>query len=121
MRLVLLGSPGAGKGTQASFIRERYHIPQISTADMLRAAIAAGTPLGKEVQQIMQEGRYVSDEIMITLVKERIQKPDCHRGFLLDGFPRTIPQADALQKNQILLDFVIEIVAPDDELITRLS
>jgi adenylate kinase len=121
MRLMLLGCPGAGKGTQAKVITEKYHIPQISTGDMLRAAIAAGTPLGQQVQQIMQEGRLVSDEIMIQLVKDRIQQPDCRNGFLLDGFPRTIPQAEALKQNQVHLDYVIEIGAPDAELIKRLS
>lgn len=121
MRLVLLGCPGAGKGTQATFIKEKYHIPQISTGDMLRAAIRAGTPLGIQVKQIMDEGRLVSDDIMIQLVKERIQQPDCKNGFLLDGFPRTIPQAEALRNNHIHLDYVIEIKAPDDELIKRLS
>lgn len=121
MRLMLLGSPGAGKGTQAKFITEKYHIPQISTGDMLRAAIAAGTPLGKQVQQIMQEGKLVSDEIMIELVKDRISQSDCAKGFLLDGFPRTIPQAEALKKNQVNLDFVIEVKVPDSEIIQRLS
>lgn len=120
MRLVLLGSPGAGKGTQANFIKEKYHIPQISTGDMLRAAVNAGTPLGRQVKQTMDEGRYVSDDIMIELVKDRIQQPDCQNGFLLDGFPRTIPQANALQNHNIHLDFVIEIVVPDEELIERL-
>ncbi|MDR3491158.1 MAG: adenylate kinase [Gammaproteobacteria bacterium] len=121
MRLVLLGSPGAGKGTQAAFIKEKFHIPQVSTGDMLRAAIKAGTPLGLEVKKIVDEGRLVSDDIMIRLVKERIQQPDCARGFLLDGFPRTIPQAEALRENDIHLDYVIEIYVPEDELIKRLS
>lgn len=121
MRLMLLGCPGAGKGTQAKIITEKYHIPQISTGDMLRAAIAAGTPLGAQVQQIMQEGRLVSDDIMIQLVKDRIQQPDCSKGFLLDGFPRTIPQAEALKKNHVHLDYVIEISVPDADLIKRLS
>jgi adenylate kinase len=121
MRLILLGCPGAGKGTQAKFIREKFHIPQISTGDMLRAAIAAGTPLGQQVKQIMDEGRLVSDDIMIQLVKERIQQPDCQNGFLLDGFPRTIPQAEALRANNVLIDHVVEIKVPDDELIKRLS
>lgn len=121
MRLVLLGCPGAGKGTQAKFIKEKYQAPQISTGDMLRAAINAGTPLGKQVKQIMDEGRLVSDDIMIQLVKERIQEPDCKNGFLLDGFPRTIPQAEALRENNVHLDYVIEIKVPDEELIKRLS
>lgn len=121
MRLVLLGCPGAGKGTQAAFIKERYHIPQISTGDMLRAAISAKTPLGMQVKQIMDEGRLVSDDIMIQLVKERISQPDCQKGFLLDGFPRTIPQAEALRENQIYLDYVIEVKVSDEEVIKRLS
>lgn len=121
MRLVLLGCPGAGKGTQAKFIKEQYHILQISTGDMLRAAIQAGTPLGKQVKQIMDEGHLVSDEIMIQLVKDRIQQLDCKNGFLLDGFPRTIPQAESLQKNHIYLDYIIEIQVPEEELIKRLS
>ena len=121
MRLVLLGCPGVGKGTQAKFIKERYHIAQISTGDMLRAAINAGTPLGLQVKQIMDEGRLVSDDIMIALVKSRVQEPDCTNGFLLDGFPRTIPQAEALHDNHIHLDFVVEIKVPDEELIKRLS
>src|SRR5438132_7865503 len=121
MRLVLLGSPGAGKGTQASFIKEKFHIPQISTGDMLRAATKAGTPVGLEAKKIMDEGRLVSDDIMIQLVKERIQQPDCERGFLLDGFPRTIPQAEALRNNGVHLDGIIEIKVPDEEVIKRLS
>ena len=121
MRLVLLGCPGAGKGTQAKFIKEKLHLAQISTGDMLRAATNAGTPLGNEVKQIMDEGRLVSDEIMIKLVKARIQEPDCANGFLLDGFPRTIPQAEALRENHIDLDYIIEISVPDEDLITRLS
>jgi adenylate kinase len=121
MRLVLLGCPGAGKGTQAGFIRDYYHIPQISTGDMLRTAIHANTPLGNQVKDIMASGQYVPDEIMIKLVKERIQQPDCQKGFLLDGFPRTIPQAEALRENNIHLDFIIEISVPDDEIIQRLS
>lgn len=121
MHLMLLGCPGAGKGTQAKFITEKYHIPQIATGDMLRAAIKAGTPLGQQVKQIMDEGRLVSDDIMIQLVKERIQQADCEQGFLLDGFPRTIPQAEALAKNGVHLDYVIEIHVPDEEVIKRLS
>lgn len=121
MRLVLLGCPGAGKGTQAKFVKEKYHLAQISTGDMLRAAITAGTPLGQQVKQIMDEGRLVSDDIMIQLVKERIQQPDCANGFLLDGFPRTIPQAEALRENHIHLDYIVEISVRDEELISRLS
>lgn len=121
MRLMLLGCPGAGKGTQAKFLKEKYHIAQISTGDMLRVAINAGTPLGKQVKQIMDEGRLVSDDIMIQLVKERVKEPDCKNGFLLDGFPRTIPQAEALRENNIHLDYVIQVDVPDAELIKRLS
>lgn len=121
MRLILLGSPGVGKGTQAKYITERYHIPQISTGDILRAAIAAETPLGKQVKQIMNEGRLVPDDTMIQLIKERVQQPDCKKGFLLDGFPRTIPQAESLQQNHIDIDFVIEIALPEEEVIKRLS
>lgn len=121
MRLMLLGCPGAGKGTQATFIKNKYHIAQVSTGDMLRAAITAGTSLGKQVQQIMDEGRLVSDDIMIQLVKERIAEPDCKNGFLLDGFPRTIPQAEALRENHIHLDYIIQVDVPDAELIKRLS
>lgn len=121
MRLVLLGCPGAGKGTQAQFIKEQFHIPQVSTGDMLRAAIAAKTSLGQQVKQIMDEGGLVSDEIMIQLVKARIQQPDCKNGFLLDGFPRTIPQAESLKSNHIHLDYIIEVQVPDAELIKRLS
>ena len=121
MRLMLLGCPGVGKGTQAKYITDKYHIPQISTGDMLRAAINAGTPLGKEVKQTMDEGRLVSDDIMIKIVKDRIAQPDCANGFLLDGFPRTIPQAEALRENNVHLDYVVEIRVPDDEIIKRLS
>ncbi|EKD54089.1 MAG: hypothetical protein ACD_60C00125G0013 [uncultured bacterium] len=121
MRFVLLGSPGAGKGTQAAFIKEKYHIGQISTGDMLRAAINAGTSLGKQVKKIMDAGQLVSDDIMIELVKARIQEPDCMKGFLLDGFPRTIPQAAALYENHVHLDYIVEIKVPDAELIKRLS
>lgn len=121
MRLVLLGCPGVGKGTQATFIKEKYHIAQISTGDMLRSAIAAGTPLGLQVKHIMDEGRLVSDDIMIALVKARVQEADCANGFLLDGFPRTIPQAEALHENHVHLDYVVEIKVPDEELIKRLS
>lgn len=121
MRLVLLGCPGAGKGTQATFIKEKFHIPMISTGDMLRAATKAGTPLGLEAKKIMDAGKLVSDDIMIELVKERIAQADCKNGFLLDGFPRTIPQAEALRNNHVYLDNIIEIRVPDAELIERLS
>jgi adenylate kinase len=121
MRFILLGSPGVGKGTQAQFITERYHIPHISTGDILRAAIAAQTPLGNKVKQVMNEGRLISDDIMIQLVKERIQQPDCKNGYLFDGFPRTIPQAESLQQNNIDIDCVVEIVVPPEEVIQRLS
>lgn len=121
MRIVLLGPPGAGKGTQARFITESYGIPQISTGDMLRAAVSAGTDLGKQVQSIMDSGRLVPDEIMIVLVRERIAQPDCANGFLFDGFPRTIPQAQALEQARIDIDHVIEIHVPDDEIVARLS
>jgi adenylate kinase len=121
MRLVLLGCPGAGKGTQAKFITEKYKIPQISTGDTLRAAVNAGTPLGLQVKKTMDEGRLVSDDIMIQLVKDRLQQADCHNGFLLDGYPRTLPQANSLVENHITLDYVIQIKVPDEELIQRLS
>ncbi|MES2218551.1 MAG: adenylate kinase [Pseudomonadota bacterium] len=121
MRLVLLGCPGAGKGTQAKFIREKFHIPQISTGDMLREATKQGTPVGKLAKEIMDAGKLLPDDVMIALVKARIAEPDCARGFLLDGFPRTIPQAEALHENKIYLDFIIEIRVPDEELVKRLS
>ncbi len=121
MRLILLGCPGAGKGTQAKFIMEACHIPQISTGDILRAAIKAGTPLGQQVQKTVAEGGLVSDEMMIALVSDRLRQPDCANGFLLDGFPRTLEQADALQQNQIDLDYVIEIHVPDAVLVERLA
>lgn len=121
MRLVLLGCPGVGKGTQAKFIKEKYKLVQVSTGDMLRAAVSAQTPLGLQVKQIMDEGRLVSDDIMIALVKARVAEPDCAHGFLLDGFPRTIPQAEALHENHVHLDYVVEIRVPDAELIKRLS
>jgi len=121
MRIMLLGAPGAGKGTQASIIKDKFKLAQISTGDMLRSAIAAGTPLGKQVKQIMEEGRLVSDDIMIQLVKERISQPDCKNGFLLDGFPRTIPQAEALKNNHVNLDYIIQIDVDDEDLIKRLS
>jgi adenylate kinase len=121
MRLILLGPPGAGKGTQAQFIREKFGIPQISTGDMLRAAIKAGTPLGKEAKKVMDAGHLVSDDIIIGLVKERLQKPDCKAGYLFDGFPRTIRQAEALEEAGIAIDYVLEIDVPDDEIISRMS
>lgn len=121
MRIILLGAPGAGKGTQAQFITEKYNIPQISTGDMLRAAVKAGTALGKAAKVIMDAGQLISDEIIIGLVKERVAQSDCENGYLLDGFPRTIPQADAMKKNNIDVDFVIEIDVADDEIIKRLG
>lgn len=121
MRLILLGSPGAGKGTQAKFICEKYNIPQISTGDMLRAAVKAGTELGKKAKAIMDSGALVSDDIIIGLVKERIKQPDCVNGYLLDGFPRTIPQAEAIEIAGIKIDYVIEVYVADDEIIERLS
>ncbi|WP_353572991.1 adenylate kinase [Candidatus Albibeggiatoa sp. nov. BB20] len=121
MRLILLGPPGAGKGTQANFIKEKYNIPQISTGDMLRAAVKAGTPLGLAAKKIMDEGGLVSDDLIINLVKERIQESDCANGFLFDGFPRTIRQADALKEAGISIDFVLEIAVADSEIIKRMS
>jgi len=121
MRLILLGPPGAGKGTQANFIRQKFSIPQISTGDMLRAARAAKTPLGVAAGKIMDAGQLVSDDIIIGLVKERLREPDCQRGYLFDGFPRTIPQAEALKREGVGLDYVLEIDVPDDEIITRMT
>ncbi|HAT7795689.1 TPA: adenylate kinase [Legionella pneumophila] len=121
MRLMLLGGPGAGKGTQASLLINRYKIPQISTGDMLRAAIAKGTPLGLSAKKIMESGGLVSDDIIIGLVKERLKNSDCDRGFLFDGFPRTLVQAEALKEAGIHLDHVIEIVVDDEEIIERIS
>ena len=121
MRLILLGGPGAGKGTQANYIREKYQIPQISTGDMLRAAVKAGTDLGKEAKKYMDSGRLVPDDVIIGLVKERIQVPDCEKGFLFDGFPRTIPQADAMKDAGVPIDAVVDIDVPDDEIIRRMS
>lgn len=121
MRLILLGPPGAGKGTQAAFITQHYGIPQISTGDMLRAAVKAGTPLGLEAKKIMDSGGLVSDELIIGLVKDRLQQPDCSKGYLFDGFPRTIPQADALKHAKVALDFVIEIEVPEQDIIERMS
>ena len=121
MRIILLGAPGAGKGTQAEYLRARFGIPQISTGDMLRAAVSAGTELGKTVQSVMQSGGLVTDDIIISLVKERITHDDCANGFLFDGFPRTIPQAQALVDAGVAIDVVLEIDVPDDEIIRRLS
>jgi len=121
MRLILLGPPGAGKGTQASFIAEHFSIPQISTGDMLRAAVKAGTPLGLQAKQIMDSGALVSDGIIIGLVQDRLKQPDCEQGYLFDGFPRTIPQADALKDAKVSLDFVLEIDVPEQEIIERMS
>lgn len=121
MRLILLGPPGAGKGTQANFITSKFGIPQISTGDMLRAAIKAGSPLGLEAKKVMDAGRLVSDEIIIGLVKERLTQPDCARGYLFDGFPRTIPQAEAMRDSAVAIDFVLEIDVPGDEIITRMG
>ncbi|EDR34945.1 adenylate kinase, partial [Coxiella burnetii Q321] len=116
LRIILLGLPGAGKGTQADFIAKHLDIPKISTGDMLRAAVKAKTPLGLEVKKIMESGGLVSDEIMIALVKERVKLPDCHKGYLLDGFPRTLAQADALNAAAIKIDLVIEIDVPEEEI-----
>ncbi len=121
MRLILLGGPGAGKGTQANYIKEKYQIPQISTGDMLRTAVKAGTSLGKEAKKFMDAGQLVTDEVIIELVKERIDAPDCARGFLFDGFPRTIPQANAVKAARIQIDAVVDIDVPDDEIINRMS
>ena len=121
MRLILLGAPGAGKGTQATFICERFGIPQISTGDMLRAAVKAGTPLGIEAKKVMDAGGLVSDDIIIGLVKERITQADCAKGFLFDGFPRTIPQAQAMKDAAVPIDYVLEIDVPFDAIIERMS
>jgi adenylate kinase len=121
MRLILLGAPGAGKGTQATFITKRFGIPQISTGDMLRAAVKAGTPLGLQAKKVMDSGALVSDDIILGLVKERIAQPDCAAGFLFDGFPRTIVQADALKANGVKLDYVLEIDVPDSAIVERMS
>jgi len=121
MRLILLGPPGAGKGTQAQFITDRFGIPQISTGDMLRAAIKAGTPLGVAAKKIMDAGQLVSDDIVTALVKERLAQPDCASGYLFDGFPRTLPQADAMKSAGVAIDFVLEIDVPDDEIIARMG
>jgi len=121
MRLILLGAPGAGKGTQATFICQKFGIPQISTGDMLRAAVKAGTPLGVAAKQVMDAGGLVSDDLIIDLVKERLAQPDCANGFLFDGFPRTIPQADAMKAAGVKLDVVLEIDVPDESIIERMS
>lgn len=121
MRVILLGAPGAGKGTQAQFIMEEYGIPQISTGDMLRAAIKNGTELGKKVKAVMDSGSLVSDEIIIALVKERIAENDCGNGFLFDGFPRTIPQAEALRDAGVAIDHIVEIAVEDEEIVKRMS
>lgn len=121
MRIILLGPPGAGKGTQAQFISEHYGIPQISTGDMLRAHVKKGTELGKAAKKIMDEGGLVSDDIIIAMVKERIKEPDCANGYLFDGFPRTIPQAEAIKEAGIPIDAVVEIEVPDEEIVKRMS
>ena len=121
MRLILLGPPGAGKGTQANLIKSKFGIPQISTGDMLRAARAAGTPMGMEAGKIMDAGHLVSDDIILTLVQDRLRQPDCANGYLLDGFPRTLPQADAMKTRNVGLDYVLEIDVPDDEIVQRMS
>ena len=120
MRMILLGPPGAGKGTQAGFITAAYGIPQISTGDMLRAAIKAGTPLGLEAKKVMDAGRLVSDDIIIGLVLERLKAPDCAKGFLFDGFPRTIPQAEAMKRENVPIDVVLEIDVPDSAIVERM-
>ena len=121
MRLILLGGPGAGKGTQAAFITQRYGIPQISTGDMLRAAVKAGTPLGIAAKKVMDRGELVSDDIIIGLVQERIKAPDASKGFLFDGFPRTIPQADAMKNSGVPLEHVVEIAVPDEVIVERMA
>lgn len=121
MRLILLGAPGAGKGTQATFIKEKFNIPQISTGDMLRAAVKAGTQLGLEAKKFMDAGGLVPDEVIIGLVKERIKDADCKDGFLFDGFPRTIPQAEAMKQAGVEIDYVVEIDVPDEAIVERMS
>lgn len=121
MKIILLGAPGVGKGTQAQFITEKYGIPQISTGDMLREAVKAGSELGQRVKSVMDSGALVTDDIIIDLVKERIRQPDCKNGFLFDGFPRTIPQAEAMLKERIGIDWIIEIGVPDEEIVSRLG
>jgi adenylate kinase len=121
MRLILLGAPGAGKGTQAKFICEKFSIPQISTGDMLRGAVKAGTPLGLAAKKVMDSGALVSDDIIIGLVKERLKEPDCKNGYLFDGFPRTIPQAEAMKDAGVAIDYVLEIAVPDEAIVERMS
>ena len=121
MRLILLGAPGAGKGTQANFIKEKFGIPQISTGDMLRAAVKAGTPLGVEAKGYMDAGKLVPDALIIGLVKERLKEADCANGYLFDGFPRTIAQADAMKEAGVAIDYVLEIDVPFSEIIERMS
>ena len=121
MKLILLGAPGAGKGTQAQFICQKFGIPQISTGDMLRAAVKAGTPLGLEAKKVMDAGGLVSDDIIIGLVKERLAQPDCARGYMFDGFPRTLPQADAMKDAGVPIDIVLEIDVPDSDIVERMS
>ena len=121
MRLILLGPPGAGKGTQAQFIREKFGIPQISTGDMLRAAVKAGTPLGIEAKKVMESGALVGDDIIIGLVRDRLRAPDCANGYLFDGFPRTIPQAEAMKEAGVAIDYVLEIDVPDSAIVERMS
>ena len=121
MRLILLGGPGAGKGTQAQFISEKFNIPQISTGDMLRSAVKAGTPLGLEAKKVMDSGQLVSDSIIMGLVRERIQQPDCSNGYLFDGFPRTLAQAEAMKNDGIDVDCIVEIAVSDEEIIKRMS
>jgi len=121
MRIILLGPPGAGKGTQASFLCARYKVPQISTGDMLRAAIEAGTPLGQAAKVVMDKGQLVSDDIVVELVKERLRQPDCAKGYLFDGFPRTLAQAEAMRAADLRVDYLLEIDVPDDEIIARMA
>jgi len=121
MRFILLGPPGAGKGTQAAYITKKYGIPQISTGDMLRAAIKAGTELGMKAKKLMDAGQLVPDEVILGLVKSRIEQPDCAGGFLFDGFPRTLAQADAMKHDGVLIDYVVEIAVPDEEIVLRMS
>ena len=121
MRIILLGAPGAGKGTQAVFICEKYGIPQISTGDMLRAAVKAGTPLGVEAKKVMDAGGLVSDDLIIDLVKDRLRSPDCEKGYLFDGFPRTLGQAEAMKQAEVFIDYVVEIDVPDELIVDRMS